>query len=115
MNVGAPVQGRRCRWPDMAAAPLSSGVAVLVDEPAAGGVLFDRWAGPGCDGGDVVGWALVQRAVGPMLVVVVDVLAEQSAELALVPDDRPVQQFVAHGAHPPLRERVGSSAPEAVT
>lgn len=38
--------------------------------------------------------------------VVLDVLDEQLLELAFVPDDRVVQQFVTHGANPALRERV---------
>ena len=82
--------------------------AVFVDESAAGGVLLDRLAWP--DRGDivcVVGCSLPDSAVGPVVVVVVDVFLEQPAELAFVPDDCSIQQFVAEGADPSLGERVG--------
>jgi len=42
-----------------------------------------------------------------VLVVVVDVLDEQRHELAFVPDDGAVDQFVAQGWDPPFGVRVG--------
>ncbi len=54
----------------------------------------------------VVGSSLVQRPVWAVLVVVSDVLDEQGAELAFVPDDGSVEEFVAKGPHPPFGERV---------
>ena len=45
--------------------------------------------------------------MGAMLVVVLDELLEESAELALVPDEGVVEKFVANGADPSLSERVG--------
>ncbi len=48
----------------------------------------------------VVGCALVDPAVGAVLVVVVDVLDEQCSELFLVPDDFAVEQFVSKCADP---------------
>ena len=85
----------------------SGGVAVLVDEPAAGRVTSDRvaWADR-CDVVTVVGCALVQAAVGSMGVVVLEFLVEQQAQLLFVPDDGSVEEFVAQGANPSLGERV---------
>jgi len=62
------------------------GVAVFVDESAATGASQNRRAR---DRGDVgVVWGgLIERSVGSVLVVVVDVVDEQRAELAFVPDD----------------------------
>ncbi len=55
----------------------------------------------------VVVWcSLVDASVGSIGVVVLDVLVEQSSELAFVPDDRPVQELMAKAAHPSLCERV---------
>jgi len=42
-----------------------------------------------------------------MLVVVLDVLFEESFELAFVPDDRAVQEFVAKGPNPSFCIGVG--------
>ena len=53
------------------------------------------------------GCSLGEASVGPVLVVVRDEFIEEALELALVPDQGPVQQFVANGAHPSLGERVG--------
>ena len=44
-------------------------------------------------------WSLVQGAVGAMGVVVVDVLDDQRSELVFIPDQGPVQEFVANGAN----------------
>lgn len=90
----------------------ASGVAVFVDESAASGLAMDRLAWPDlADGGvGVVGGVLVERAVGPMVgpmrVVVLDVLGEESFELAAVPDDGAIQRFVARCPDSPLGERV---------
>ena len=86
--------------------------AVLVDEPAAGGVASDRLAWPIVDDVvGVVGCALVEAAVGSVGVVVLEVLVEQSSELAFVPDDRAVEELVAQRANPPLGERVRLRCP----
>ena len=55
----------------------------------------------------VAGCSLAEASVGPVLLVVRDEFIEEASELALVPDQGPVQQFVANGAHPSLSERVG--------
>jgi len=83
-------------------------VPVLVDECGAGGVSSDR-----CSGLDhgflsvVVGCTLVQASVGSVLVVMLYEVLEESAELALVPYQGPVEEFVADGADPSLSECVG--------
>jgi hypothetical protein len=41
---------------------------------------------------------------------VLDVLLEEQPQLALVPDDRAVEELVAKCPHPPLGERVGLGA-----
>jgi hypothetical protein len=56
---------------------------------------------------EVVGRSLSEAAMRAVLVVVSDVLVEQGSELAFVADDGPVEEFVAEGAHPSLRVRVG--------
>jgi hypothetical protein len=82
--------------------------AVLVDEPGAGGVSFDRLAWTDRDRvAVVVGCSLVETPVGSMFVVVGEVFVEEPAELALVADDGAIEEFVAEGAHPPFCERVG--------
>jgi hypothetical protein len=88
--------------------------AVLVDEPAVGGVSSDPldWADR-VDEVTVVGCALAQAPVGSMRVVVLDVLPEKQAQLLFVADDRPVEELVAQGANPSLRERVRLRKPVA--
>jgi len=44
--------------------------------------------------------------VGPVGVVVLDVLDEQAPELVFVPDVGPVEEFVTESPDPPLSERV---------
>ena len=64
--------------PGVRAEARSSGrVAVFVDEPAAGGVSFDRSARHDRDDIAVIRGALSQRPMRPMRVVVVDVFDEQ--------------------------------------
>ena len=80
----------------------SGGISVLVDESVASGRSQDaevRWAGVG---GTAIGqrWPLVEAAVGPMFVVVVDVVGHEAFELVLVPDDGAVEQFPAYGSDP---------------
>ena len=57
--------------------------------------------------GGTPGCALVEAAVGSVLVVMLEVLNEQAPELAFVPDDGAVEELLADGANPPLGERVG--------
>ena len=45
--------------------------------------------------------------MGPMVVVVVDVVDDEPFELALVPDDGVVEQFAAYGSNPAFSEGVG--------
>jgi len=54
----------------------------------------------------VVGCPLADSTVGPVGVVVLDVLDEQGSKLVFVPDDGPVEEFVTESPDPPLRERV---------
>jgi len=81
--------------------------SVLVDESRTSLATADR-----CGGFDlglvgfVVGCSLAEAAVGPAGVVVRYEFFEESAKLALVPDQRPVEQFMAHGTDPSLSERV---------
>lgn len=55
----------------------------------------------------VVGGCVVEAAVGAVRVVVLEVPVEESAELALVPDEGSVEEFVARGAYPALSVSVG--------
>ena len=79
----------------------SGGVVVFVDE-----ITVDA-AGPDpADGGrfrcglvDGGGGALVDAAVGAVVVVVLEVLDEQLVELAFVPDQGAVEQFGSGGVH----------------
>lgn len=57
-----------------------------------------------------VGRSLMKASMRSMLVVVNYVLLDQIAELAFVPDDRPVEQLVTQRPNPPLRERVRCGA-----
>ncbi len=88
----------------------SGGVVVVVDEPAG------YWAAPDPVDGDrfgrrpieAGGGALVDAAVGPVVVAVVEVLDEELAELAFVPDQGAVEQFGSGGAHEPFGGGVGA-------
>jgi hypothetical protein len=57
-------------------------VVVLVDESVAGGVSSDRSAGPIRDNFVIVGCALTERPVGPVRVVMLDVLLEESINVS---------------------------------
>lgn len=52
-------------------------------------------------------WPLVEGAVRPVAVVVVDVVDDEAFELGLVPDDGSVEEFAAEGADPAFGEAVG--------
>ena len=54
----------------------------------------------------VAGCWLVEASVGTVLVVVLDELCEEVMELALVPDQGPVEELVANGADPSLSEGI---------
>jgi len=56
----------------------------------------------------VVGCSLLKRPVGPVFVVVLEVLDDQCSELLLVPDGRAVQEFVAQRADLSFSECVRS-------
>ncbi len=56
-------------------------------------------------------WSLVEWAVRPVFVVVIDVLDHEPVELALVPDEGAVEKLAADGADPPFRERVSGRCP----
>lgn len=47
-------------------------------------------------------WSLLERAVRPVLVVVVDVVGHEPFELVLVPDEGAVEKFAADGPDPAL-------------
>ena len=55
---------------------------------------------------------LVERAVGPVSVVVVGVVDHEPLELVLVPDDGAVEQLAAQIADPALGEGVGHGCPD---
>jgi hypothetical protein len=82
---------------------------VLVDEAVSAGRLHDakvalirpRWRiGPEW-------WSLIESTVGPVGVVVVDVVHDESFELVLVPDDGAVEELASHAPDPSFSERVG--------
>ncbi len=54
------------------------------------------------------GWSLVEGSVGPVGVVVRDVVDDEAFELSLVPDDGAVEQLASERADPSLGERVGN-------
>ena len=59
-----------------------------------------------CDVSAVARRSLADSSVWPLRVVVLDVFAKQLFELVLVPDDRPVQEFVAQCPNPSFGVRV---------
>ena len=83
-----------------------SGAAILVDQPAEHvDPLHGRWYGSRSDGGHRpgwMGWLQVEGAVWPCTVVVLKVIGQDLVQLTLVPNQRPVQAVVAHGAYPPF-------------
>ena len=93
----------------------SGGVAVLVDQPATGRASSDRLAGFDLSGDLIVGGALGEAAVWPVGVVVVDILDEQRAELAFVPDDREDAENSSAVVSPPTTPTTRGSTPGATT
>ena len=84
------------------------GVVVLVDESAADVGAGDRLADfDWFRGFGVVGGALVDALMWPVRVVVGDVFVEEPLELAAVPDQGAVEEFVAHATGPSFGEGVG--------
>lgn len=81
-------------------------MAVLVDESAAGGVSSDRLAGPRLDDAAIVGCALAEGPVGPVRVVVLDVLAQELFQLLAIPYEGAIEELAAHGANPAFRIRI---------
>ena len=85
----------------------SGGISVLVDESTTAGRSNDLevsiwlvwWVG-----GD--GWSLIERTVGPVRVVMIDVVDDKLVELAAVPDDGAVEEFASQGGDPAFGERV---------
>jgi hypothetical protein len=77
-------------------------LAVLVDESVAGGVSSDRSAGPKLDDLAAVGRALTEAAVGPVLVVVLDVFVEEVLQLSAAPDEGAVAASLTHVPRPPV-------------
>jgi hypothetical protein len=57
----------------------------------------------------VVGRALVDGSVGPVAVVVLEVLGEDRFEVAAAEDEEPVEAFATGGAHESLGDRVGAA------
>ncbi|WUE24570.1 hypothetical protein OHA47_08990 [Streptomyces sp. NBC_00498] len=74
--------------------------------------LGDVCVGEWC-GSDSQGCCLVYRLVGPVKVVVQFELAKCVAQMALVPDEGVVQQFVAAGLEPAFHDRVHARYPDA--
>ena len=85
----------------------SGGISVLVDESVTAGRSNDFevsvWLVCGV-GGD--GWSLVERTVGPVRVVMIDVVDDKPLELTTVPDDAAVEELASKGADPAFGERV---------
>ena len=52
-------------------------------------------------------WALLQCPVWAMLVVVIDVLAQDQPQVPFAGDQHPVQALAPGAAHPAFRDRVG--------
>ena len=73
---------------------------VFVDEAIAAGRSDEskgqRVASRVVVGGGVSGRSLVERTVGPVRVVMIDVVDDEPLELATVPDDGPVEEFASH-------------------
>ena len=82
----------------------SGGGVALVDEAGADLASVGLLAVPDRDDlVGVVGCALVDRAVGPVVAVVIDVGGEESSELGFAPDEGAVEELVTQGPYPSLR------------
>ena len=88
----------------------SGRVSGFVDESVAAGRSDDSklgWTWAMTRGRVVVEWgSLIEGAVRPVGVVVVDVVGDEAFELSLVPDDGAVEQLAAQGPDPAFGERV---------
>ena len=60
----------------------------------------DRWALLILDDAAIVGGVLAEAAVGPVGVVVLEVVAVELFEVGAVPDESAVQELAAHAANP---------------
>ena len=85
----------------------SGGISVLVDESTTAGRSNDLevsiWLVCRVGGN---GWSLIECTVGPVRVVVIDVVDDKLVELAAVPDDGAVEELSSKGADPAFGERV---------
>ena len=94
----------------------SGGLFVFVDEAIAAGrsdgSKGQRVVSRVVVGGGASGRSLVQRAVGPVHVVVRDVVDHETLELALVPDDGSVEELASQSADPAFGERVRDRRPD---
>jgi hypothetical protein len=102
-----------CRLPH----PCSSGgMSVLVDDAAesVSPAYVQEGDLPGFErfGHCAQGCRLVHGLVGPVCVVVLLELVQGSAQVVLVPDQGPVQEFVAAGLHPALHDGVHARHPD---
>jgi hypothetical protein len=66
-------------------------------------VSSERLAGPVLDDRAIVGCALPEAPVGPVRVVVLDVVAQEPLEVLAAPDEGPVAEFASHGPDPSFR------------
>ena len=67
---------------------------------------MDRLARPVRDDVAAIGCELAEASVGPVRVVMLDVLVQVLCELGAVPDEGAVEEFATHGADPAFRVRV---------
>jgi hypothetical protein len=80
---------------------------VLVDEAGHGVVVFDPWWGQGSDCGVVVvGGELVVALVGPVVVEMVCVVAEDLRGVTTAEEQDPVGALLAYGPYEAFRVRV---------
>ncbi len=92
----------------------SRGNSVFVDEPAQDRAHPDVGSSPIRHLRDISlaeGRTKPDRPVGPVGVVVIDVLAQHALEMSSTPDERPVQAFRAHRGDPSARRRRWRWAP----
>ena len=84
----------------------SGGISVLVDESTTPGRSNDLevsvWLVCSVGGN---GWSLIERTVGPVRVVMIDVVDDKPVELAAVSDDGAVKELASQGADPAFGER----------
>ncbi len=71
-------------------------MSVFVDEAVASGGFHDTQVGRADDGRRREWGSLVKGAMGPVFVVVLDVVDDEPFELAVVPDDGAVEEFAAY-------------------